>query len=500
MELLRPQDAFYLYSDSATVQQQVGGLALLDPSGRPGGPLRPEDVAAALAGRLHLLPRLRQRLAVPPFGLARAVWVDDERFDLRSHVHGVTLPAPAGRAELSALVDRVMAAPLDRTRPLWEIHLVDRLDDGSQAMLLKLHHAIADGLGALRVAALLFDGAPDVPARAPQPWAPRPAPGPLRLLAGAFGRQAVAPLRALARAGRRGLAAPGCSARRGRAILLGVWELARSGAAAPGPLNGPVGPARRVVLREVPLERVRSIRDHFAVTVNDVVLTATLQALHQLHGAQATAGGPGRSRAARLLPRGRTRRRRAVAGGAARGGAESTLRVVIPVTLRPPERRSAPGTWTGAIKVDLPAGPLTPVERLAAVRRCTLLAKASHQAVGAGFVLDVAGLWAPPWLHAKAARYAFRGHWFNLVVTALRGRASPAWLAGARVVAAYPILPLVNDLGLVVAALTWNGRLTLGLTADPELVPTVELLASAMVRCVEQLDEAAAAARRAAAR
>jgi diacylglycerol O-acyltransferase / wax synthase len=464
MELLRPQDAFYLYTDSASVQQHVGGVAILDPSTRAAGPLRPEDVAAGIAGRLHLLPRLRQRVAMPAAGLARPVWVDDDRFDVCAHVHGVALPAPAGRQELAALVDRVMATPLDRARPLWEAHLVERLDDGSQALLLKLHHAIADGLGALRVAALLLDGAPNLPPREPQPWAPCPVPGGARLLVGAFGRQVAAPLRALAAAARRGLTAPLCSARRGGAIALGVWELARSGAAPPGPLNGQVGTTRRIVLRDVPLERVRRIRDHFAVSVNDVVLTATLHALHALHGGHA---------------------------GALRGAhaPRPTLRVVIPVALRPPERRSAPGTWTAALKVDLPAGPLAPVERLAAVRRRTMLAKSSHQAVGAAFVLGMAGLCAPPWLHARAARYAFRGHWFNLVVTTLRGRATPAYLAGARVLCAYPILPLVDGLGLTVAALTWSGRLTLGLTADPAMVPTVELLAGAMVHCIEELDE-----------
>jgi diacylglycerol O-acyltransferase len=474
VELLRPQDAFFLYTETGNVQQHVGGLAILDPSRRAGGALRPDDLTGLLSGRLHRLPRFRQRLAVPPLGLARPAWVDDDAFDLRWHVRHSPLPAPGSWEQLCALAEAVMAAPLDRSRPLWELYLVDGLQDGSQAVVLKLHHAIADGLGALNIAHHLFGlaggtsggvlrrlravsdraEADERPA-----WRPAPPPSRWRLFWRTLGRQAVAPWRAfggaLARTGRH----PARSFRRAGEIVVGIWQLARAGTAPSCALNRPVGPGRRIVLTEVPLERIKKIRGKLGGSINDIVLTLIAESLHGLLEL--------------------------------RGEGQDALRVMVPVAVRPPGQAAAPGTWTSALSVDLPVRAMPPAERLAAVRTLTKRAKRTHQALGATFLMQMVGAWAPAPLHARAARFAYRGRWFSLIVTTLRGVAAAVDLAGAPVLVAYPLMPLAQDVGMTAAALTWGDRLTIGLTADAGAIPDAELMSAALREAADRLYSAA---------
>lgn len=476
MELLRPQDAFFLYTETPRVQQHVGGLAVLDPSRRAGGPLRPDDLTELLAGRLHRLPRLRQRLAMPPLGLARAAWVDDDAFDVGWHVRRSLLPPPGGWDQLCALAEAVMAQPLDRSRPLWELYLVDGLDDGSQAVLLKLHHAIADGLGAMNVAQHLFglaDGNGGVlrrlravsSARPPDPverpvCLPAPPPSRARLFWLTLGSHTAAPWRAFGGAITRTCRHPARSFRRAGEILVGIWQLARAGGAPRCKLNRPVEARRRIVLTEVPLERIKRIRGKLGGTLNDIVLTLIAEGLHE------------------LLEQ--------------RGDHPGTMRVMVPVAVRPPGQAAAPGTWTSALSLDVPVGAMRPAERLAAVRDLTKRAKRSHQALGATFLMQVVGAWAPAAVHARAARFVYRGCWFNLIVTTLRGMASAVDLAGARVMVAYPLMPLAEDVGVTAAAMTWGDRLTIGLTADAGIIPDLELVSAALLESADQLCQAAA--------
>jgi diacylglycerol O-acyltransferase len=473
VELLRPQDAFFLYTETPHVQQHVGGVAIVDPSQRPGGPLRPDDLTGLLAGRLQRLPRLRQRLALPPLGLARPAWIDDDAFDLGWHVRRLVLEAPGGWEQLGALVEQVLAAPLDRSRPLWELYLVDGLQDGSQAVLLKLHHAIADGLGAMNIAQHLLAPAngsgralrrlrassgPADPGEAPA-WHPAPPPGRARLFWRTLGAQLAAPWRAFGGALVCTARHPARSFRRAGEIAVGIWQLPRAGTAPKCSLNRPVGPRRQILLTQVPLEQVKTVRGRLGGTVNDIVLALLAEALHG------------------LLER--------------RGEQVSTLRVMVPVAVRPPGQAAAPGTWTSALSVDLPVGAMCPAERLAAVRTLTRRAKRSHQALGASFVMQMVGAWAPAVLHARAARFAYRGRWFNLIATTLGGMTAAVELAGARVVVAYPLMPLAEDVGVTVAALSWGDRLTVGLTADAGAIPDLEPVAVALLEAADRLRQAA---------
>jgi len=478
VELLRPQDAFFLYTETPCVQQHVGGLAILDLTLRPEGPLRPDELIELLGCRLRRLPRLRQKLATAPLGLARAAWVDDDAFDLTWHIRRLVLPAPGGLQELREAVEALMAAPLDRSRPLWELHLVDGLEGGSQAVVLKLHHAVADGLGALNVAHHLFGleggarggvlrrlrlatAADAADRRAERD--PEPPPSRARLFWGTLWAHTATPWRALGRAIMRTVRHPARSFRRAGEIVIGIWQLARAGTAPKCPLNRPVGARRRIVLTEVPLDQVKKIRGKLGGTINDIVLTLVAEGVHSL---------------------------------LARRGAEcASLRVMVPVAVRPPGQAAAPGTWTSALSVDLPVGPMRPGDRLAAVRALTKRAKRSHQALGATFLMQVVGAWAPAPLHARAARFAYRGRWFNLIVSTLGGMAAPVHIAGARVEVAYPLMPLAEDVGITAAAMTWGDRLTLGLTADAGTVPDIDLVSGALQESMERLHEAASDAR-----
>jgi diacylglycerol O-acyltransferase len=470
LELLRPHDAFFLHTETARVQQHVGGLAILDPTGRPAGPLRLEEVATHLAGRLDRVPRLRQRLAFPPLGLVRPAWVDDDAFEVAAHLRTLQLTGPGSRAELCAAVEAVMSQPLDRSRPLWEGYLIEGLPDGLQGFLVKLHHAIADGLAALELARHILDLTPQPAgpvdnASSPPPSLDRLIPGGrprgrLRFFFAALGAHLAGPLRSLGYGAVHLVTKPRWSLRRACDTLLGVWGLARGGRAPCSPITGPIGPQRRIAFTEVPLPWINRIRRELSCGTSDIALTATAAALHKLLAAT-------------------------------EGEAPAILRTMLPIAVRPWSKQAAPGTWTAAFSIDLPVGPMTPAERLAAVRALTRAARRTHQARAAKFLMDSVGTWAPSWIHARAARFAYRGRWFNLIVTALRGVPVPVYLLGARVVAAYPIMPLAEDMGFAVAALSWADQLTIGLTADRDTIPELDAVAKAMTDCVEQLYKAA---------
>ena len=168
-ERLTALDASFLYLERPAMHMHVAGLSVLDPSTRPDGRLRFEDVESVFASRLHLAPRLRQKIEMVPFGLALPVWVDDAAFDLDFHIRRAALPSPGGRVELAEQVQRILSRPLDRSKPLWELYVIEGLEDGHVATLMKVHHAMIDGLSGMHLNAALFDLSPEPPVLAPPP-------------------------------------------------------------------------------------------------------------------------------------------------------------------------------------------------------------------------------------------------------------------------------------------------------------------------------------------
>ena len=451
VEQVRPADAFFLHADSARVHQYVGGLAVLDAATRREGPVRLEEIVDRLRAHLDAAPRLRQRVTAPWGGVARPLWADAPEFRLDDHVDRTDLPAPGGQRQLEETVAALMAGPLDRDRPLWHLWLLEGLGAGGQAVLIKVHHAVADGIGTMALAEALFDRDGTAPAATAPPVSPAGAPGGLELFASALARQLVAPWRELYGTSQRALADPPAAYRRATRAAAGIWQLARAGSTPPTALNRAVGPERHVRFFAIPRERIKAAR-RTGANDNDVILAAVAAALHARLGADAPA----------------------------------LLRTVLPVSTRS-RRQGQPGSWTATLTIDLPVGPMTPAERLAAVERATARAKGSDQVSGSQVVMDAIGTLAPPFLHARFARFAYRGNWFNLIVSTVPGPRGPRYLAGSRVAAAYPIIPLAEDVGVTVGALRWNDAFTFGLNADPGQVDRLDELAADMVGFIDEL-------------
>jgi diacylglycerol O-acyltransferase / wax synthase len=462
-ERLSALDASFLYMERPNVHMHVAGLAVLDPSTRPGGPLRFEDLMRLVAERIHLVPRFRQKVLMPPLGAGRPVWVDDEGFDLSFHMRRAALPAPGGRRELAEFVQRVQSRPLDRTKPLWEIYLIEGLEDGYVAALSKSHHAMIDGISGMDLASVMFDFTPETQRlHPPGPWRPEPTPSPVSLWAGAVADQLAHPVRSVAEGVERLMRAPAEVAERMRSLAGGITSLLSLGQAPPGPFNVPIGPNRRFSMAEVPVADAREIKRALGGTVNDVVLAATAGAVR------------------RLL----RRRGEAVEG--------LSLRALMPVSIRDRSQRMAFGNQVSVFFVDLPVGERDPVKRLRKIARATRTLKRSHQAVAATALINSAR-WAPATLHGLAARLVSQQRLINLVVSNVPGPQVPLYLDGARLLVAYPVMPLGPTTALSVAVTSLSGTMGFGFTGDWDALPDIDDLARDLLDEVVALKKAAQA-------
>ncbi|MGZ5354268.1 MAG: WS/DGAT/MGAT family O-acyltransferase [Actinomycetota bacterium] len=459
-ERLTALDASFLYLERPAMHMHVAALSLLDPSTTPDGRVRFEDVAATISSRLHLVPRFRQKVVAVPFDLGLPVWVDDPAFDLDFHLRRAALPAPGGRRELADHVQRVLSRPLDRTKPLWELSVIEGLEDGHVATFLKVHHAMIDGLSGMHLIAALYDLSPDPPdVAAPEPWHPRPEPSERDLLEEAVRDLAAHPVQAISAAVENVRRSPALAALGLGTVMSGVRSIFDMGARPASPFDVRIGPNRRFAMTEAPVQRFKDIKDALGATVNDVVLTVVGGALRRL-----------------------LRERREPTKG-------RTLRVMVPVSVRgggdgPLGNRVAPAF------VDLPIGTMGPKRRLALVREGTSHLKESMMAMGADAIIGL-GAYAPGGMLAAAARVASRGPWFNLVVSNIPGPQQPLYLAGARLVASYPSMPLGENSALSIACTSLAGTMAFGLTGDWDGMPDVDRLALALDESLAELGKAA---------
>lgn len=458
-ERLTALDASFLYLERPAAHMHVAALSLFDASTRTGRPLRFEDVRVTIGSRLQLAPRLRKKVVHVPMGLALPVWVDDEGFDLDLHVRRAAVPSPGGRHELMALVQESLSRPLDRSRPLWELVVIEGLEDDHVATLMKVHHALMDGLSGIQIASAMYDVEPTPEdAVRPQAWQPEPEPSVVELVADAGRDTLTHPIRAGAHVidvARRAL--DEVLAQVGD-VASGVREIVDLGARPSSPFDVRVGPNRRFATTEAPFERFRALKSGLGGTVNDVVLAVVGGALHRL-----------------LAERGVPTR-----------GLE--LRVMVPVSVRaagdPFGNRIAPGF------VDLPVGAMRPARRLALVRARTEHLKSSSMVMSVDAIIGL-GAYAPAALLSAAARAVSTAPWFNLVVSNVPGPQRPLFLSGAPLVASYPSMPLGPTSGLSIACTSLGGTMAFGLTADWNAVPDVDRLALALDESVAEFSKAA---------
>ncbi len=424
------------------------------------------DLLDAIEQRLHLVPRYRQRLAFVPLQQGRPVWVDDPHFRIGFHVRHTALPKPGGERELKRLTGRVFSQALDRSRPLWEIWLVEGLVDDRFALLTKTHHALVDGVSGVDIATVLFDVKPDAapPAAPARPWMPRPLPTSTQLIADALIERTTAPteivrgVRAMLR-GPRQMAGRVAEAASAAGSFLAPTVLRP---APRSPFNVQIGPHRRFTWVNVDLKEVKRIKDALGGTVNDVVLAAVAGAL----GAHLRRNGHETD--------------------------DLVLKAMVPVSIRADIERGALGNRVAAMWAPLPVGVENPLERLELISASMEEAKRSGQAVGAQLLTELPGF-APPTIVAQAARLQARQRVFNLVVTNVPGPQFPLYVLGRRLEHIYPMVPLADNTALGIALMSYDGTISFGLISDYDALPDLELLADDVRDAISALSAAAGA-------
>jgi diacylglycerol O-acyltransferase / wax synthase len=460
VERLSPADVSFLYLESPTTPMHVGGVAVLDP---PAEGFDYERLVRLIGRRIALVPRYRQKVRTVPGHLANPVWVDDEHFDLTYHVRRSALPKPGTDAQLRELVGRLMGRRLDRSRPLWEIYLVEGLQGGRVGIVTKTHSAVVDGVAAVDISTVLLDADPE-PGEIPEDdWRPQPEPGLLGLVTGAVGDLVRRPTEALDAARTAVLdvrSAAGRVAGLAGGVATSVLTVARPAPASP--LNVPLGQARRFGSARTDLEHYRRVRARHGGTVNDVVLAVVAGALR-----------------AWLLTRGEP----------VRPG--STVRAMVPVSVRAegqPGSRGQLGNRVSSYAVDLPVGERNAVMRLHQVSFAMRGHKESGQSVGADALVQLTGF-APPTLHALGARAAadLSRRLFNLVVTNVPGPQVPLYAAGARMLEMYPVVPLSKGSAVAVGLTSYDGGVFYGLNADRDAMPDVDVLAGCLEESLAEL-------------
>jgi diacylglycerol O-acyltransferase / wax synthase len=451
-------DSSFLHLERDSAHMHVAGCSVFI-----GSAPTYEELVGAIESRLHLVPRYRQRLAFVPLNQGRPVWVDDPHFKLNFHVRHTALPRPGGEEELKRLAGRVFSQALDRSRPLWELWLVEGVADGRFALLSKTHHALVDGISGVDIATVLFDTSPDPMPVAPpdHEWVARPLPTDAQLLADALLERATVPAE-VARGVRATLRGPRAVVSRAGHALASVGALAWTGlqAAPSSPFNVRIGPHRRFTWVKADLARFKAIKNALGGTVNDVVLTAVAGALGgymRIHG---------------------------------RVTDDVSLRAMVPVSVRADLERGALGNRVAAMWAPLPVGVTDPVERLHEISQTMDEVKQSGQAVGAEMLTRISGF-APPTIMAQAARLQARQRLFNLVVTNVPGPQFPLYLLGRELESVYPMVPLAENTALGIAILSYNGELNFGLVSDYDALGDIEVLADELVSAIDDLAAAA---------
>ena len=451
-------DASFLHQEGRASHMHVGAVMIFE-----GPPPAREDFLAQIDSRLHLVPRYRQKLAFPRFEMGRPVWIDDPRFNLGYHVRHTALPSPGGVAQLRQLAGRIYSQRLDRSKPLWEVWLVQGLEDNRFALINKTHHALVDGVSGVDLATVLFDVSP-VPEERALPeddWAPAPEPTQAELIAEGVKGAIRAPA-GIAASLLKAASDPTGTARQAREAAEGIGEIVWAGLnpAPDTPLNVEIGPHRRVWWLRTSLDDFKAIKNELGGTVNDVVLTVVSGAL------------------------GRWLRTR----GVRTEGLE--LRALVPVSIRPAGSERELGNQIAAMRGPLPVYATDPVARHEIVKESMGHLKQSKQALGAEVI---AGLndFAPPTLLAQASRLNFSTRLFNLIVTNVPGPQFPLYLLGRELLELAPVAFLPEDHALAVAIMSYNGSVDFGLLGCYDAMPDLDVFADYLEDALAELMEAA---------
>jgi len=458
---LSAQDTSFLVFETPTVPMHIAGTQIFE-----AGPLATEDggvdieaIKKLVSSRLHLIPRYRQKLAWIPIA-EHPVWVDDRDFNLDYHVRHSSLPRPGNLDQLKRLSARIMSNQLDRERPLWEMWVIEGLEDGRFGLISKMHHCMIDGKGGVDLAHILFSTDPDERSVGESPaYIPRPAPTGMELLRDEVRRTVGLPFNAIRDFRQFAREAEDLRTEleiRAKALrgLLG-WAVSPPSET---PLNGVLGPHRRFDWLTVSLDDVKTVRRSLGCTVNDVVLTTVAGAVRE------------------FLIRRRVRPE------------DVDFRVSAPVSVRREEDEGKMGNKVSSWIVRLPVGESEPLKRMEAIHEVTQDLKESQQALGVEMMMAVAE-WTPGVLLSLGAQAASGP--INMIVTNVPGPQFPLYMLGARLLESFPQVPLLQGTGLGIALFSYDGKVCWGFNADYGLVPDLEAFRDCITRSFEELSDAA---------
>ncbi|MGA8365431.1 MAG: wax ester/triacylglycerol synthase family O-acyltransferase [Solirubrobacteraceae bacterium] len=443
LDRLTPVDASFLHQEGANSHMHVGGLTIVE-----GPPPPMEEFLEQIRMRLHLVPRYRHKLAYTALDSGRPVWIDDPNFNLDYHVRHTALPTPGEPEQLRSLTARIFSQQLDRSKPLWEMWLIEGLKDDRFALISKTHHSLIDGIAGIDLATVLFDLSPDPPPikHSGRAWRPHSEPGTPELVAAGL-KGAIRAGIELAEGALDALAHPDRALARSREAAEGIGEIVWAGLnpAPETPLNVPIGPHRRFMGIGSRLDDFKLVKNAFGGTVNDVVLAVVAGALREF-----------------LISRGlRTE------------GVE--LRALVPVSVRAADEHDQMGNRIVVMRGPLPVYIADPVQRLRFVSHAMDGLKESKQALGAE-VIAGAQNFAPPTILAQASRLNFSTRLFNLLVTNVPGPQFPLYVLGREMLAAYPVAFLPENHALAIAIMSYNGQMNFGLLGDYDALGDIDLL------------------------
>ena len=445
-------DASFLHLERDGAHMHVASTMIFDGSSPDF-----EEFRAHVEARLHLVPRFRQKLAFVPLGQGRPVWVDDPHLNLDYHVRHTALPSPGSEEQLRNFAARAFSQGLDRSKPLWELWVVDGLEGDRFAIVCKTHHCLVDGVSGVDITTVLFDAQPEPAELEPGPqWFARPEPGGPELLASALLERASQPTelvrgaRALVRRPRRALGAV-------RDAIGAAGTFAGGGLAAPpSPLTRDIGSHLRFAWVRAELADLRRIKNAHGGTINDAVLSVVSGAL-------------GRHLRSLGYPTG-----------------DLELMAMVPVSVRATDAHGALGNQVAAMMAPLPVWCEDPLERLEIVSERMGDLKGSGQAVGASLLTELSDF-APPTIASQAARLQSRQRFFNLVVTNVPGPQFPLYVLGRRMLDIFPMVPLAKKQAVCVGIMSYDGGMHFGLIGDYEAMPMLDSLAADLADALAEL-------------
>ncbi|MGY1652835.1 WS/DGAT/MGAT family O-acyltransferase [Geodermatophilus sp. SYSU D01119] len=456
MDRLSATDAGFYYAETENAPLHVGSVAVFEGPAPSYG-----DLVRLLLSKMPQVPRYRQRVREVPLNLGRPLWVDDPHFQILYHVRHTAVPKPGGPEQLRNLAGRVLGQRLDLAKPLWEVWLVEGLEDDQWAIISKVHHCMVDGIAGTDLMQVMFDLDPNAEHPAPRDWSPQRSPSGLAMAAGAVAETVTAPLRQLTSLPGPEAVSHGAKSLVGsaRAAAASLPTLARQ-ALTPlaRTLTGPIGPHRRWAWSDAELGEIKAARAGLGGTVNDVVLTAITRGFRDLLQGRGALGG------------------------------DTVVRTMVPISVRRADERGSLNNQVTAVFVDLPVGEPDPVARLAAIRRQMDEYKKTMQAVDARSIIAMGDYMAPTLLALGVRAAAQAGQlWCQAVTTNVPGPRVPLYVLGKRMVSAHPYVPIGGGTRISIGIFSYLDSMTFGINADFDAFPDVDVLSEGIRRGIDEL-------------